>query len=294
LIKSSIEIEKELTNFEVRAKCRGKLLIDCEPYNKMREKLVSLISQINRVANSEGKGRDDLTSEILIEAESIMRRISSNQCKSVRVLSEKIKQNFMNFRLLMRKYDENIEIVDPQLKNNQDLVECLFNFESTWEKGKEFLLNNNKCNQLINFSQLIELLCEKYKELNEQIENRDPNIFVWIPSIVILKSIENDDKGICMEFNPYMYNEKDESGKTFIDLKNVYNLISKDFNDPYVLYNMLEKSLLFDEIQELEKGNKLYLSEFDKKIKILAMQLQRIKPLEWNNFIDLAMNFMQN
>ena len=128
-------MEKELTCFEVRAKCRGKMLIDSEEYNKMRNNLVILICQINRVANTEGKGRDDLTLDILVEAEGIIRRISSNQCKSVRYVSERIKQSFMNIRLLLRKFDENIEIVDPQLKNNPELVECLFNFENTWEKG---------------------------------------------------------------------------------------------------------------------------------------------------------------
>lgn len=105
----------------------------------MRNKLVMLISEINRVANIEGKGRDDLTLEILLEAEGIMRRISSNQCKAVRFLAEKIKQSFMSIRILLRKYEENIEIVDPQLKNNPDLVECLFNFENTWEKGMRTL-----------------------------------------------------------------------------------------------------------------------------------------------------------
>ena len=115
------------------------MLIDSEEYNKMRHKLVLLISEINRVANTEGKGRDDLSLDILIEAEGIMRRISSNQCKSVRFIAERIKQSFMSIRLLLRKYEENIEIVDPQLKNNPDLVDCLFNFENTWEKGTTFL-----------------------------------------------------------------------------------------------------------------------------------------------------------
>ncbi len=152
------------------------------------------------------------------------------------------------------------------------------------------MLNQEKCQQLINFSQLIEILCEKYKELNEQLETRDPNIFVWIPSVVILKSIEKDDKGICMEFNPNMFNKEDESGKLFKELKQLYFLIAKDYDDSYSLYNMLEKSILFDDLQDFPKTNKNYLYEFDKKIKILAMQLQRLKPSEWNNFIDLAMN----
>lgn len=129
-----------MTTFEVRAKCLGKVLIDSEEYNTIRKRLVDIMAEINKVANVEGKGRDDLTINILIEAESIMRRISSTQCKSIRFLAEKIKHSFMNFRILLRKFEENLEVVDPQLKNNSDLVECMFNYEVNWEKGN-FLSN---------------------------------------------------------------------------------------------------------------------------------------------------------
>lgn len=51
-------------------------MVECPEYNQNRKKLVKLINQINAVANSEGKGRDDLQSEILFEAEGICRRVS--------------------------------------------------------------------------------------------------------------------------------------------------------------------------------------------------------------------------
>jgi hypothetical protein len=102
--------------------------------------LVNLIVQINKVANTNGKGRDDLNLDILLAAEGILRRITSNQSRSARYLAEKVKQSFMQMRLLFRKYDENIEIVDPQLKNNPELVDSLYIFESTWEKGN-FTIN---------------------------------------------------------------------------------------------------------------------------------------------------------
>jgi hypothetical protein len=34
----------------------------------------------------------------------------------------------MNIRALLRKYEKNIETVDPQLKNNADLVEVLVEY----------------------------------------------------------------------------------------------------------------------------------------------------------------------
>jgi hypothetical protein len=41
----------------------------------------------------------------------------------------------------MRKYNENIEVVDPQLKNNQELVEVLNDLERAWTLGKEYFLD---------------------------------------------------------------------------------------------------------------------------------------------------------
>jgi hypothetical protein len=47
----------------------------------------------------------------------------------VRKLAEAIRKSFQGLRTLLRKYEENIEGVDPQLKNNADLVSALLEFE---------------------------------------------------------------------------------------------------------------------------------------------------------------------
>lgn len=41
---------------------------------------------------------------------------------------------------------------------------------------------------------MIEATGEKHKHFAEQLESRDAEIFVIIPSLLILKSLENDDK----------------------------------------------------------------------------------------------------
>lgn len=48
-ITQAIQIEKELINYESIAKCKGKILMDSDEYNKIRAKLVNLFSQINKV-----------------------------------------------------------------------------------------------------------------------------------------------------------------------------------------------------------------------------------------------------
>lgn len=148
---------------------------------------------------------------------------------------------------------------------------------------------------------MIDILCDKYrdtydKEISEQIESRDPNIFVWIPSIILLKSLFNEDQNICAEFFPNLFDMKTETGKLYENIKSS----NKEFeicssSDSYELYNNLEKLILLEEYEcEVEKIkkkiNSLHVDEFLKKIKMLAMQMQRFKPIEWNSFVDLAMN----
>ena len=89
--------------------------------------------------------RDDLTNDILMAAEGIFRRVSPHQSKAVRALAERIKKTFADFRTLLKKYEQNIEVVDPQLKNNVELVEILVEFENTWTQGLTYFMDSKKC-----------------------------------------------------------------------------------------------------------------------------------------------------
>lgn len=213
----------------------------------------------------------------------------------MRHLAENIKKSFTKLRELLRKYEKNLDAIDPQLKNNNDLVECLIFFESSWEKGKHYLLNAEKYSQLLFFSQSIEVLCEKYAEIAEQLESRDPSIFIWLPSILIIKSFENEDKGICREFNPNMFCENEESGMLYCYLKHFKDNLYNTVRDSYKAYNLLEKLVLFDERfyeEVLQYISKNLIDEFLKKIRILSMQMQRFNPTDWNYFFDLAINYI--
>lgn len=55
---------------------------------------------------------------------------------------------------------------------------------------------------------MIEAISEKYRSFQEQIEDRDTVIFVTIPALLILKNLDEDDKGICKSFFPPMFGEE--------------------------------------------------------------------------------------
>lgn len=71
---------------------------------------------------------------------------------------QQIIESYNWIRLLLWKYDENIEVVDPQLKNNPELVELMEQFEKSWSKGKEFLMSPDKFKMIQAFSTFLEQL----------------------------------------------------------------------------------------------------------------------------------------
>jgi hypothetical protein len=78
-----------------------------------RRRFVEVLGKLNSVSNVEGKGRDDLTIEIMLTAEGIIRRCSPCPSNAIKVLFNNIKNSFNELRKLLRRYEQNIEIVDP-------------------------------------------------------------------------------------------------------------------------------------------------------------------------------------
>lgn len=87
----------------------------------------------------------------------------------------------MQIRQILRKYDTCIDQIDPQLKNNQDLVAALIEYETSWEKGKAYFVSSDKLRTFIDFTNVIETASEKYPCFKEQLECRDSAIFMIIP-----------------------------------------------------------------------------------------------------------------
>ena len=301
LITEGIKIEEELTNYENKSKIKGKLLINDKKYNELRTKLISNILKINQIANINGKGRIDLPPEILFRAEKVLVTVSENQSKGMRNLALKIKNAVYVIRQIFRKFSKNIEGVDPRLSNNKDLSKYLLYFESKFELGKIYLLDNQKYNQLLAFSQIIEIICEKYNKysIRDLIENNDPCIFVSLPSILLLKAMNKEDQDICKEYITGLFDKNNESGKLFYDIKNKKKQIRNIIGDSNKTYNLIEKCILFDGTKEqvmvdkeIEKYSKIkeVISEIKKGLTNLSMHLQTYKPTQWNQFFQLAMD----
>ena len=127
--------------YEIKEKAKGKIVLDWSKYNGSRRNFVEVLGKLNSVSNMEGRGRDDLSIDILIMAEGLMRRTAHAHSNALKVLFSNMRKAFNDLRKILRRYEQNIEMVDPQMKNNPELVDCLIAFETSWEKGKTYILN---------------------------------------------------------------------------------------------------------------------------------------------------------
>ena len=111
--------------------------------------------------------------------------------------------------------------------------------------------------------------------------------------------MNKEDQNICKEYITGLNDKNNESGKLFIEIKNMKKQIRKLIGDSNKTYNILEKSILFDgtkeqliidkEIEEFIK-NKEIISNIKKGLTNLSLHLQRYKPSQWNTFFQLAMD----
>lgn len=143
----------------------------------------------------------------------------------------------------------------------------------SWEKGKSYFVNSQKCNQLLHFTSMVEGTAEKYKSFSEQIDDRDTVIFVTIPALLILKNLDDDDKNICKMFFPPMFGEegpgsenlsKEEKAlthKKYQELQKDYQQLRTKAKNAYDYYNIIEKSVLEMEGEESTRFNEEALAE---------------------------------
>lgn len=95
-IVSAIKIEQQMAELEVISMKKGTVVLsNSKEFNNLRVKLIENISEINAVANTTGKGRDDFDIKVLLKAEEIHKKSTGgNLSKAARKISESIKTNF--------------------------------------------------------------------------------------------------------------------------------------------------------------------------------------------------------
>ena len=107
---------------------------------------------------------------------------------------------------------------------------------------------------------------------HDQVQDRDTEIFVTIPALLILKCLDDDDKGICRSFFPPMFGEDGNSNSNdeeevcyvdkvathnkFLELKKDYQRFKNKSKNEYDFFNLVERSILGMENDETGSESK--------------------------------------
>lgn len=94
---------------------------------------------------------------------------------------------------------------------------------------------------------MIEATADKHKSFAAQLEERDAEIFLNIPALLILKSLENEDKDICKLFYPDMFEVTSDKCMLVVELKQIYARLRRK-HGRYELYNLVEKCLIEEKL----------------------------------------------
>ena len=86
-------------------------------------------------------------------------------------------------------------------------------------------------------------LCEKYSQFKDLVEYRDADVFMMIPMIMVLKSIEKNDKGICEFFLPDIKKKETELGKMYEFIKESVHESNYKLNNQKKELNRRDRSL---------------------------------------------------
>lgn len=140
-IIDAIVIDEEMQEIEANMDRTGGNELLNQQYNEKRQQLISKLAQLNAVCNINGKGRDDLVDlRILQAAEELPEELAVGEAQSIQILADKIRQSFSCYRMLLQKYSHNIDSLDPQLRNNAELIELVEIYENAWSQGMDNLV----------------------------------------------------------------------------------------------------------------------------------------------------------
>lgn len=75
-------------------------------------------------------------------------------------------------------------------------------------------------------SLMIEQACDRHRNLKEQVECREADIFMTIPSLLVLRTLEEEkiESSICQRFYPVMFTKGQQSSEKYETLKEEYKL----------------------------------------------------------------------
>eukprot|EP00916_Digyalum_oweni_P021666 GHVL01035947.1.p1 GENE.GHVL01035947.1~~GHVL01035947.1.p1 ORF type:complete len:461 (+),score=52.13 GHVL01035947.1:89-1471(+) len=257
----------------------------------IRTAFFKTVGRLNSAANI--RGSVTVTQDVLQVAE----KVKNGSCGAK--LAQEVIDSFKMLRQCLRDMGKNTEGIDPHLSNNVVLVNRLIYLEEMWEKALRFLVNPLAIESVEAFLNYFRQLEIRVKPDDQQIRffkfhigEQDPEALLAMPRLLILQYLENpNQRPLPLHLflpNIFTLSEVDSIPKelqplfdSFTKLQNIIEDSTLKISVP--LSKILGTSITCDNAQSA-------LEEWGRLVEHWSVAIQRWRPQEWNQFLQILFN----
>lgn len=168
------------------------------------------ISQLNKLANFEGKGRSDLQAKTLLCAHSWLmehgmlgHRAAGSFHRGAKAMLQLVAGNLRDSFCKLQGYLQTLEQcileVDPCLANNDKLASYLMTLEECWDIGDRYLASDCTFKCFLQLASKLETFRRTSGALAEMVSSCEAELFLVVPRLVLLSTTSCGGRRILEE-----------------------------------------------------------------------------------------------
>eukprot|EP00434_Breviolum_minutum_P003084 symbB.v1.2.002715.t1/scaffold148.1/size298184/4 len=273
---------------------------DVERRQKMKQ-LLKKVCEVNACANFRGRGRpfmnyhtletaaDDFLASQATEAES-----STPETQVLLAFARHVLTRFLHLRSYLFEIRGRMLEIDPQLRNNARLQNCLVAWEDAWELGSRFLRPREVQHALCSVAVQLGHLQREHETLASMVDTQEAELFLVLPRLVLLCSLAHPDASsafTALLLPSHVQVDKVESSE--VQSSEVAEK-SAEWDELLEKFQNLEQNLSWKELVEKtlegpanaeDEPMKVFLTQLE----ALGFELTRRRPEEWNSCCSLLL-----
>eukprot|EP00746_Dinoflagellata_sp_MGD_P078727 gnl/MRDRNA2_/MRDRNA2_31459_c0_seq1.p1 gnl/MRDRNA2_/MRDRNA2_31459_c0~~gnl/MRDRNA2_/MRDRNA2_31459_c0_seq1.p1 ORF type:complete len:540 (-),score=106.19 gnl/MRDRNA2_/MRDRNA2_31459_c0_seq1:68-1687(-) len=186
-----------------------------EEHEKVLQCFVGSLGRLNSLANSTGKGRDNLCLRVLQGSQRIVSQHSLLHFDYLdpvldhvaHTLANDVVETFEQMRQYVRDtttYVDMWRMVDPRLENNTGLSHRLADLEESWDIAEKYLLDEKRLAALTDLVAELHSVQNIFPSLQQMAADRDVEFVMALPRLVWLHhfALQPRNSGILENFRP--------------------------------------------------------------------------------------------
>jgi hypothetical protein len=273
---------------ECEAAAQNKRRASTQKHRALQQKFVKCLAQLNSVANTQGKGRDDFDAEVLEQATTVLRSYCAPAAhdqnfatETARALATEVCESYKAMRKYLREVSKCLECVDPHLCKNAGLVARLVDVEESWELGALYVQRKMTLDTLCDWVSQIKVAQGLSSSFATMCENCDVEMFLVMPRMIWLCFLRNatQQTELMSSLIPKRFGHHGD-----VELQ--------EFSAKFQQVSMVVPwdLLLLKAVSGPSSGNTgKALDTFMLELERWSMELQRSNPKDWNQCSSVVM-----